>query len=293
MLAWEQENFDQLDCGRIDKVIALKFPAFYLKHHSLNVWLTHQHRSVYELFDTPHGDRSNSSEAVKLKSEVIRRDTEALSGASKVFTISPTVSERLLKFNKIHSEPLLQPPPHAEKFYSAELMPYIFVPSRLESLKRQELLIRAMPMVKEPVFAIIAGEGGDSDYLHRITRELRLEHRVRFIGRVGDAEMLSYYANALGIFFGPLLEDYGFVTLEAMLSSRAVITCRDSGCPTFFIRDGETGFVTEPMSGCVADAINQLWADRGKARRLGRNGRDLYDSLEITWDHIVASLLTK
>ena len=291
MRAWSEQDFDRFDCGPIDEVIALKFPAFYLKHHAKRVWLMHQHRGVYELFDTAYGDRSDNPQAVALKAAITAQDTQALSEARKVFTISSTVSERLRRFNQIESQPLLQPPAHAQLFFSSDALPYIFVPSRLESLKRQEMLIRAMPMVQEPVFAVIAGEGGQRGHLESVVAELGLHNRVRFVGRIDDATMRSHYAHALGVFFGPLQEDYGFITLEAMLSSRPVITCSDSGGPTHFVRDGDTGFVAEPNAESVARAINRLWADRKQASAMGAHGRQLYADLGISWNRVVDELL--
>lgn len=291
MDAWSHEDFDRFDCGPIDEVIALKFPAFYLSHHSKRVWLMHQHRSVYELFDTLHGDRSDNLDAVALKAEITTRDTQALQAARKVFTISQTVSDRLLKYNGIESKPLMQPPAQAELFYSAEQMPYIFAPSRLESLKRQELLIRAMAFVDQPVLAFIAGEGGQRQHLEALTAELGLTHRVRFLGRVDEVAMRRYYANALAVYFGPLLEDYGFITLEAMLSARPVITCQDSGGPTNIVRHGETGLVAVAGPAAVAEAINGLWGDKPRARAMGLQGRQLYDELNISWQHVVTQLL--
>lgn len=291
MAAWSDEDFDRFDCGPIDEVIALKFPAIYLRHHSKRVWLMHQHRSVYELFDSGYGESSASPDALALRNEITEQDTRALRDARRVFTISQTVTERLLHFNGIASQPLLQPPAHAEHFFSGDAMPYIFVPSRLETLKRQELLIRAMAFVESPVFAVIAGDGGQRTHLEAVTEQLGLRHRVRFIGRIDDRTMRQHYAHALAVFFGPLQEDYGFITLEAMLSSRAVITCRDSGGPTHFVRHEETGLITDPQPEAVASAINRLWHHRALAKAMGEHGRLLYDQLRISWPHAVEQLL--
>lgn len=288
---WAREDFDRFDCGPIDVVITLKFPAFYLQHPNKVVWLMHQHRSVYELFDTPFGDRADVPELLSLRDRIIRQDTETLSSARRIFTISQTVSDRLLHFNGLASVPLHQPPANAELFYSGPQLPYIFAPSRLELLKRQDLLIRAMVHVAEPVHAVIAGAGGQLEPLKRLTASLGLSHRVQFVGRLSDEAMRNWYAQALGVFFGPLQEDYGFVTLEAMLSSRAVVTCTDSGGPVHFVRDGETGCITAPEPGAIADAINRLWADRAWAAALGRNGLTHFEALNIRWERVVSELL--
>lgn len=50
----------------------------------------------------------------------------------------------------------------------------------------------------------------------------------------------------MAVFFGPYDEDYGYITLEAMLAAKPVITCRDSGGPLEFVQQDETGWVVEP-----------------------------------------------
>jgi len=62
-----------------------------------------------------------------------------------------------------------------------------------------------------------------------------LSDRVRLIGLISQEELLAFYANCLAVFFGPFEEDYGYITLEAMLSAKPVITCNDSGGPLEFI----------------------------------------------------------
>lgn len=291
MDAWEHEDFESFQCGSIDEVVALKFPAFYLRHPSKRVWLMHQHRSIYELWNTPFGDSSSSPDHVRLRDEVMRRDVQALQGARKVFTISPTVTERLWRFNHVESEPLFQPPPNAGLYVAGEPWPYVFIPSRLEAVKRQELVIRAMVQVAQPVFAVVAGEGGQSEALRRVVETLGLQHRVKFVGNLSDADMRRYYANALCVFFGPLQEDYGFVALEAMLAARPLITCTDSGCPALLVRHGETGYITEPEPGAIADAINTLWSELSRSREMGRAARQAYDAMGLSWDRVVATLL--
>jgi glycosyltransferase involved in cell wall biosynthesis len=290
MNAWAAENFINFDCGAIDKVICLKFPCYYLQHPSKIVWLLHQHRGVYELFNTPYGvsaDKTNSN----LRQEIMHRDTAHLGDAEAVYTIAKQVSSRLKKFNAIDSQALYHPPAQAARFNCDDQLPYIFFPSRLETLKRQELLVRAMAHVRSPVCAIIAGEGGLRPQLERLIEELGLKSRVRLVGRVSTEEMLVWYANALGVFFGPYDEDYGYITLEAMLSSKPVITCTDSGGPLEFVVDKETGFVVEPVVEQIVEAIERLYSDRQKAYNQGQAGFARYQHLDISWDKVVKKLI--
>ena len=87
---------------------------------------------------------ARSAEATALREQIIAKDTAYLSTAERVYTIAENVSKRLKKYNGIHSSALYHPPPLAEKLYSSKPEPFIFMPSRLESLKRQGLLIHAM-----------------------------------------------------------------------------------------------------------------------------------------------------
>lgn len=291
MIEWLQKDFDRFDCGHIDQVIALKFPAYYLSHKNKKIWLMHQHRSVYELFDTPFGESSNSHEASILREKVKAFDNISFANAAEIFTISKTVSNRVKYFNGFDTIPLYQPPPYATMYEAGAVFPYIFIPSRLEGLKRQELIVRAMKNIKEPLFAVIAGDGGQFEYLRKLVELEGLQHRVKFVGRLKAEAFRRYYSNAFLVFFGPYLEDYGFVTLEAMLSAKPVITCTDSGGPTEFVINDETGRIVEPDEQAVADAVNSLWANKKKAVEMGVNGLSHYHALNITWANVIEKLL--
>ena len=84
--------------------------------------------------------------------------------------------------------------------------------------------------------------------------------------------MLGYYACSLAVFFGPQDEDYGYVTLEAMLARKPVITCTDSGGPLEFIIEDQTGLVTAPDAEALAAAIDKLYENEPLAIELGAAG---------------------
>ncbi len=92
--------------------------------------------------------------------------------------------------------------------------------------------------------------------------------------------------------YPPVDEDYGYVTLEAMLAARAVITCTDSGGPLEFVRAGETGLVAEPTAESLARAMDQLWESRAEAKAYGEHGRALYEQLDISWANVIRKLLS-
>jgi glycosyltransferase involved in cell wall biosynthesis len=214
-----------------------------------------------------------------------------MAAARERFTISARVSERLMQSAGLASTPLYHPPPLAPLCYSRPAEPYVFFPSRIEHAKRQELLLRAMQAVRAPVVALFAGEGGQSEAMRQLAAKSGLHDRVRFLGHVTSEELAGYYAHAMAVFFGPRDEDYGYVTLEAMLCAKPVITCADSGGPLEFVVDGETGLVVAPEPQAVAAAIDELAAKPARARAFGQEGLARYGRMVPPWDKVAATLL--
>src|SRR3712207_9457470 len=68
---------------------------------------------------------------------------------------------------------------------------------------------------------------------------------VSLRGFVAEDELLELYANALAVCYLPFDEDYGYVTLEGMLSSKPVVVPRDGGGATEFVEHGSEGLRSE------------------------------------------------
>ena len=93
------------------------------------------------------------------------------------------------------------------------------------------------------------------------------------------------------VVYAPFDEDYGYVTLEAFLCAKPVITATDSGGTLEFVVDGENGFVVRARAGGDRRApIARLAADRA-LRRAARATPDCARARTITWDGVVEQLL--
>lgn len=283
---------EDLDVNRpngqsIDRVISLQFPGYGLAHDRHVVWVMHQHRMVYELYP----QQPQTPALANLRDEIHAYDTRVLSKAYRLYANSGRVAERLVHFNGLSAQPLYHPPPHAERFVTAAPLDYIFAPSRLESLKRQDLLIEAARYVSVPVSFIIAGEGGQKQRYQQLIDQYDLSAKVRLVGRTTEAEKLAYYANSLAVFFSPFDEDYGYITLEAWLSSKPVITATDSGGPTELITHEQDGWIVEPSAQVVAATIDAAWHNKQRSIEMGRLGKQSYHDKNISWDHVIETLL--
>ncbi len=278
----------------IDKVIGLKFPAYLIPHPRKVLWLLHQHRDAYDLWGHQYCNLCRYPNGVAIRDSIINSDNKTFAECSGIFTIAANVSKRLKSFNNVDSIPLYHPPKNSQLFHCQPEQDYLFFPSRLNPIKRQELVLQSLAKTTNPVKVVFAGKSGDNFYdkkLISLAEELGVTERVRFLGGITEEEKIEHYANALGVVYPPLDEDYGYVTLEAMLSSKPIITCNDSGGPLEFVNHEETGLIVESIPTAIAAAMDNLWENRPWANHLGKAGRDHYASLNISWSNVIENLL--
>ena len=278
----------------VDRMIGLKFPAYLIPHPNKVLWVIHQHRQAYDLWGSPLGDLNSAPNGVSVRDAIQEADRRIIPEAKGVYTIAGNVSHRLRKYCGIESIPLYHPPRNAEQFYCAEAQDYLFFPSRLWPNKRQVLVLEALAQTRQAVRVHFAGTADHPFYtkeLEDLAHQLRVHRRVEWLGQVSEEEKRRQYAHALGVIFPPIDEDYGYVTLEAMLSSKPVITCSDSGGPLEFVCTRETGLIAEPTPEALAYAMDALFENRAYAAELGRAGRDRYQKLGVSWSKVVQKLL--
>jgi glycosyltransferase involved in cell wall biosynthesis len=279
----------------VDRVIGLKFPAYFIPHPNKVLWILHQHQTAYDLWDHTLGDLICFPNGAQIRDAIREADVRLLPEAKKIFTISRNVSQRLKDYCGIDSTPLYNPPQHAEHFYCAAAADYFFFPSRLTPPKRQTLVLEALAGTCRPVRVRFAGPVEHPSYAEALktqAQKLKVHYRVEWLGSVTEEEKRRQYACAMGIIFPPINEDYGYVTLEAMLSSKPMITCIDSGGPLEFVRAGETGLIVEPTPEALATAMDKLWENRAQAQAMGEAGRAHYDGQKIFWPQVVERLLS-
>ena len=295
MAVWRSIDLTESNGLPIDAVIALKFPAYLVKHERKVVWLIHQHRSAYELWDHPEfADLSRQDDGPAVREMIHRSDRVALGEAKRIFANSINVRDRLYNSPGLTSEALYHPSPISaalREMPPGELGGHVLFPGRLEALKRQSLAVEALRHVKNPLKLVLTGSGPDEPALRRQIERMRLGDRVTIEIGVPDERLYELYLTALVVLYTPFDEDYGYVTIEGMAARRPVVTTSDSGGPLEFVRHEETGLVAEPEPHALAEALDRLYRDRALAGRLGAAGNDEIRSRIPTWPEIVARLL--
>jgi glycosyltransferase involved in cell wall biosynthesis len=288
--AWRLLDLSESNGRPIDLVIASKFPTYFARHPNKVAWLIHQYRAAYELCGTPYSDFAHTELDVGLRDSLMRLDTEMLGECRAVFTNARNTAARLAKFNGLEAQPLYHPPRLAPRLQPGSYGDYVLSIGRLESVKRVDLIVRAMTEVDAGLRLVVAGDGTQRANVEELAEKSGAASRVTFLGTVGDDDLIELYKGALAVVYPPYDEDFGYVTLEAFLARKPVITCTDSGGPNEFVIDGVNGLVCEPSPGAIAAAVNRLAADRRLAAAFGDAGFDA--ARAITWDGVIEKLVS-
>lgn len=285
-----------MELTNVDHVIALKFPAYLIRHPKKTLWLLHQYRQAYDLFDVGQTNLPPGEEGERLRTLIRNADNESFRESQHIFTNSEVTRQRLAKYNGFDAEVLLPPINDPALFSDGDCGDYIFAGGRINSMKRQLLLVEAMRFADPGVKLLIAGPPdtpADAADLSAAVERLGLTDRVRldlrFLPRATYAE---YVRGAAAVAYLPFDEDsLGYVTMEAALAGKALLTTSDAGGILGLVKHHETGWVAEPAAESLAHAMNAVFDHAQRTKGYGDAARALWLSLDINWPATVKRLL--
>jgi glycosyltransferase involved in cell wall biosynthesis len=276
----------ELDLSAYDLVISTKTPTFMAQHPNHVCWLLHQIRVFYDRFEDEYGKlgKVQLAEKYEQRATIAELDNLAFKGVHKILSIGHETSRRLKYYNGFDSE-VIHPPVLTGGQYCAG-QDYFLLPGRLHRWKRVDLALRAMQYVSAKIPLLIPGTGEDEPYFREIAGG---DPRIAFLGFVSDQELLDLYARSLAVLFLPKDEDFGYITIEAMLSHKPVIVCSDSGEPARLVENGRSGYVVSPDPIEIAAAMSVFADDKELARSMGEYAYENVPSQ--SWDEVVDSLV--
>lgn len=279
-----------------DRVIALKFPAYLIPHHSKTLWLLHQYRQAYDLYD------SGQSNLIENRFQNIRKiiknaDDQSFRECRKIFTNSEVTQQRLLHYNKFPAEVLHPPLNDPELFSGGTSDGYIFAGGRINDMKRQYLLLKALKLTPKNIKLIIAGPADqpkDAEKLTRLVENLNLTDRVKLDMRFLAREELANYVNhATACAYLPFDEDsLGYVAMEAATAGKAIISCTDSGGILGLVKHLQTGWAADPEPESLANAMVQATSNLTLTKEMGVSARQLWMDMGINWPNTIKRLLS-
>ena len=154
---------------------------------------------------------------------------------------------------------------------------------RLKRYKGVHYVIQAFARLAHPTAVLeIAGAGDYRPALEQLATSLDLGHRVRFLGRIPEAEKLALLRRSWGLVLASPKEGWGITNLEAAACATPVVASDSPGIRES-VRNGETGFLVRHGDvAAMADAMGTLAASTGVVRRLGDRARRFAEG--FTWD---------
>ncbi len=210
------------------------------------------------------------------------------------FAISENVKQRQDYFPLDMAVEVIHHPSDLTCFNNTEYVD-LFTVSRLDKAKRIHLLIEAFKQVKTDRKFYIAGTGPDETELKTLAGD---DSRIVFLGRQTDQEIIARYSRALFVPFIPYDEDYGLITIEAMMSGKAVLTTSDAGGVNEFVvdhskpnsdPDKQNGLSVAPTVDDLAAGMQVMLDNPETTQRWGKNA--LQAVAHIRWDNTLAPLL--
>jgi len=117
------------------------------------------------------------------------------------------------------------------------------------------------------------------DYLEML-KKLAIGANISFEVNPSDKRLRKLYSDCYAMLFSSIDEDWGIVILEAMASSKPVISINRGG-PTISIVDGKTGFLVNSPDE-MAEKMHLLAGHPGICEQMGKAGRKRVEQ-NYTW----------
>jgi len=259
-----------------NSVIFLSNAAFL--HFALPLFLNRIYKNHYYFMIVHHL-------SVNETDDFLRRNVEKffVKNANKIIAISETTKKDLYanEFTTENDIPIIPPGLDNIKYDFTDKRSLdgkfrLLAVSTIEERKGLIYCIQALKELENSSIELdIIGEISEDNLYYQMLqkkiRDLGLERKIFFRGRVSKAELENYFRNAEAFIFPTLWEGYGMVIAEAMAYALPVIA---SGIPASkeLIIDGTDGLLFEP--GNIKDLvskINFLTKDRTKYKKISVN----------------------
>jgi len=275
--------------------ISLQFPSLLLR-------LSRQHDIVHFHYPNPCGELSYLAISPFLRVPTITTFHNEVVPTKRFYRIYRPLGRRFLELmdriivtspNQLKTSAILQgleekttviplgipmpemSPQSSTSLFPPQAFPRILFVGRLSRYKGLPYLIEAMQSA--PGHLLIVGDGPLRTRLEAQVRELGLEERIVFTGYVPEEILWRLYHEA-DILVLPSIdrgEGFGYVILEAMAASTAIVSTELGTGTSYVNQHGETGFVVPKQdASALAQAIRQLAEDPDLLRKFKEKARE-------------------
>lgn len=169
--------------------------------------------------------------------------------------------------------------------------PVLLFAGRLDPFKGPDILLRAATMMEEDAQIVIVGGAltGDKDLqkLQALASDLRIGHRVHFLGARPQQELPLLYS-AVDVTVVPSYhESFGLVAVESLACGTPVVATRAGGLTTV-VRNDETGYLVPRCPGFFAERLDALLRDPDLRARMRAAARR--SVLQFSWKNVASQV---
>lgn len=187
------------------------------------------HRTAITIHDLNHIDvDANTSFLKKLYYNIVLK--RACRKAALIFTVSEFSKGRIVDWSGINPDKVKVVYNGVSSAFHQDVQPYlpgfpyIFIVGNRKLHKNEDRALRAFAQANIDKNIHVLFSGKPSDQLVNTAKELQIEDRVKFLGRLSEDELASTYKGALCLLFPSLYEGFGLPVIEAMACGTPVIT---------------------------------------------------------------------
>jgi len=266
-------------------------PSEWIRHKNQRVlWYCHTPpREVYDLYAARMKHRSYTD---KFLYSAMTKTYKLIAGrvVKKIDYIAANSSNTKKRIEEYfgRNSTVINPGIDYEKFRNEGDEKYFIYPSRIISTKRQDYVISAFKRFqkssKKNYKLILTGTlSKDPEhiaYYEKLKKQAQ-SCNVVIKTNISDRELISLYSKSTAVLFAAINEDYGYIPLEGMASSKPVISVNEGG-PKETLLDGETGFLVNSYDE-MADRMAYITEHKSFAEKMGKKGRERVIA-HYSWD---------
>lgn len=246
---------------------------------------------IFIIHDLNHIDRPENSNFLKkiYYNCILRR---ACHKAFRVLTVSEFSRRRIISWAQVPEERVINIGNGVDVNYRPGVVPYrpgykyLFCVGNRKEHKNEARVLEAFANAGiDPAIRLIF-TGNPNEKLMSLARNLDVEKRVEFMGRVPEGDLPGLYRGALALIFPSLYEGFGLPVLEAMACGTPVLTSNTTSLPEVA---GDAALLVDPTSvDRIKAGIERLCLDPELRRQLRERG--LQRAKLYTWGKVAGKV---